>query len=249
MSDRQIRVMIVDDEPLARQGMSDYVARVDFLTETGQARTGMEAIARLDDMEVDLLLLDVQMPGLSGVELMESLRKPPAVIFTTAHPGFAVAGFELNAVDYLLKPIAFPRFLKAALKARDRLSAPTGGTLPHSTAPASAPKTLAEQDLFVREEGRVERIATADILYAESMQNYCRIHTTGESYLPLLPLRELEDALPEEYFFRIHRSYIVRLSAVEAIDGHQVRIGDKLLPVSRANREELRRRLFGGRLL
>ncbi|MEO0734186.1 MAG: response regulator, partial [Bacteroidota bacterium] len=108
-----IRTLIVDDEPLARTGLSDYVGRVDFLTEVGQARDGMETITFLEKNAVDLLLLDVQMPGLTGIDLVRSLTHPPAVVFTTAHPGFAVEGFELDAVDYLLKPIPFPRFLKA----------------------------------------------------------------------------------------------------------------------------------------
>jgi len=116
-----LKTLIVDDEPLARGGLSEYVGRVDFLAEVGQAKDGMQAIALLERLEVDLLLLDVQMPGLSGVDLLRSLSRPPGVIFTTAHPGFAVDGFELNAIDYLLKPIPFPRFLRAVLKARERL--------------------------------------------------------------------------------------------------------------------------------
>lgn len=239
-----LKTLIVDDEPLARSGLSDYVGRVDFLTEVGQAKDGMEAISLLEREETDLLLLDVQMPGLSGVDLLRSLSRPPAVIFTTAHPGFAVEGFELNAIDYLLKPIPFPRFLRAVLKVRERLSPET------SPAPAAAPeKTPPATDLFIREEGRVERLLLTDILYAESMQNYCRIHTKNGTHLPLLPLKELKEALPDDVFFQIHRSYLINLRAVDAIVGHQVRIGETLLPVSRPNREPLERKLVGGRLL
>ncbi|NJC25956.1 LytR/AlgR family response regulator transcription factor [Neolewinella antarctica] len=244
MSQLPLRVLIVDDEPLAREGMSDYVSRTDFLLEVAQARNGMEALSRVQGEDVDLILLDIQMPGLSGVELVQSLANPPAIIFTSAHPGFAVEGFELNAVDYLLKPISFPRFLKAVLKVRERsndFAAP-----PSHLAPAFTPKT---KHVFIKEEGRVERIDPATILYAESMQNYCRIHTSDGSYLPLLPLKELEGALPTSDFFRIHRSYLIRLAAVEAIVGNQVRIGAKLLPISRPNREALTERLTGGRLL
>jgi len=245
-----LKTLIVDDEPLAREGLAEYVGRVDFLTEAGRARDGMEAIGLLESMPIDLLLLDVQMPGLSGVELLRSLSRPPAVIFTTAHPGFAVEGFELDAVDYLLKPIPFPRFLKAVLKARDRLGRDAQPGSSPTLAPASAPGSETEvTDLFIREEGRVERLLLTDIRYAESMQNYCRIHTTGGTYLPLLPLKELKDALPATDFFQIHRSYLINLRAVDAIVGHQVRIGETLLPVSRPNRAELERRLVGNRLL
>ena len=137
-----LKTLIVDDEPLARTGLSEYVERVDFLTEADQARDGMEALHLIKTLEVDLLLLDVQMPGLSGTELMRSLARPPAVIFTTAHPGFAVEGFELDALDYLLKPISFPRFLRAVLKARDKLLPAAIPAAPPSSAPAASPPCL-----------------------------------------------------------------------------------------------------------
>ena len=247
-----LSVLIVDDEPLARAGLSDYVARTDFLTEVGQARNGMEALAFLERRAVDLLLLDVQMPGLSGTELLRALRNPPAVIFTTADPSFAVEGFELAAVDYLLKPIDFGRFLRAVLRARDQRSPPPPPP-PENPAPAPPPPPQAppaeREYIFVREEGRLERIRTADIRYAEAMQNYCRIHTTGRKYLPLLPLGQLLDALPEDRFVLVHRSYLVNLAHVDGMDGNQLRIWDTLLPVSRAKREEVRRRLLGDQLL
>ncbi|MEM9929777.1 MAG: LytTR family DNA-binding domain-containing protein [Bacteroidota bacterium] len=244
-----LQTLIVDDEPLARTGLSEYVERVDFLIEVGQARDGMEALHLIKTLEVDLLLLDVQMPGLSGTELMRTLTRPPAVIFTTAHPGFAVEGFELDALDYLLKPISFPRFLRAVLKARDKLLPAAIPAAPPSPAPAASPPPAKMEDLFIREEGRVERLLVKDILYAESMQNYCRIHTVHGSHLPLLPLKELIEALPASDFFQIHRSYVVNLKAVEAIVGNQVRIGAALLPVSRPNREALEKKLVGDRLL
>jgi len=245
-----LKTLIVDDEPLARSGLSDYIGRVDFLTEVGQAKDGMEAISLLERQETDLILLDVQMPGLSGVDLLRSLSRPPAVIFTTAHPGFAVEGFELNAIDYLLKPIPFPRFLRAVLKVRERLSPEASPAPSTSTAPAAAPEeTPPVTDLFIREEGRVERLLLTDILYAESMQNYCRIYTRNGTHLPLLPLKELKEALPNDDFFQIHRSYLINLKSVDAIVGHQVRIGETLLPVSRPNREALEEKLVGGRLI
>ncbi|MFK8163628.1 MAG: LytR/AlgR family response regulator transcription factor [Lewinella sp.] len=246
---KTLSTLIVDDEPLARTGLSDYVGRVDFLTEAGQARDGMEALSMIERQEIDLLLLDVQMPGLSGTELVQSLQRPPAVIFTTAHPGFAVEGFELNALDYLLKPISFPRFLKAVLKARNTLLPLADLASLPSFAPAAPPEPVVPEDLFIREEGRVERLLLKDILYAESMQNYCRIYTVHGSHLPLLPLRELLEALPTKDFFQIHRSYLINLKAVDAIVANQVRIGTQLLPISRPNREELERRLVGDRLL
>ncbi len=235
----KLSTLIVDDEPLARGGLSEFVARVDFLTEAGQCRSGMDALSFLQRQPVDLLLLDVQMPGLNGTDLVRALPEPPAVIFTTAHPSFAVEGFELHAVDYLLKPIGFPRFLRAVLRAREQI------------APASAPSSpaLEETDIFIREDGRVTRLRTAHILYAEAMQNYCRIHTTQGNFLPLLPLSQLLSSLPGDRFTQIHRSYLVNLDRVDGVEGNQVRIGDKRLPISRSKREEVMERLLGDRLL
>jgi DNA-binding LytR/AlgR family response regulator len=240
----KIATLIVDDEPLARSGMSDYVARVDFLEEAGQCRSGMEALSVLERQTVDLLLLDIQMPGLDGTELIRSLPQPPAVIFTTAHPSFAVEGFELDAIDYLLKPIGFPRFLRAVLKAKEHL-----GSSAAQPAPASAPSPPETDDIFIREDGRVTRLRTEDILYAEAMQNYSRIYTTDAHYVPLLPLRQLLSKLPEDRFVQIHRSYLVNLDRVKGVEGNQLRIGSKLLPVSRNNREHVLQRLLGDRLL
>ncbi len=236
---RPLRTLIVDDEPLAREGISSYVARTDLLTEVGQARSGMEAFKLLEDREIDLLLLDIQMPGLSGTELIRALRNPPAVIFTTAHPDFAMDGFDLNAVDYLLKPIAFPRFLRAVLKARRIIE---GVEEPTQAAPEQP------DDLFLKVDGKLERIAPLGILYAESMQNYCRIFTDKDSYLPLLPLKELLEALPQKHFFQIHRTCVVQLGAIAAIDGNQVRAGGRLLPVSRSRKADLLKAIGGDHL-
>ncbi len=240
----KIKTLIVDDEPLARSGMSDFTAQVEFMSEVGQCRSGMDALQFLERQPVDLILLDVQMPGLNGTDLVRTLPHPPAVIFTTAHPSFAVEGFDLDAVDYLLKPIGFPRFLRAALKARDLLF----GSAAALVAPRG-PSTTEEEDIFIREDGRVTRVRTEEILYAEAMQNYCRIYTTQDHYLPLLPLSQLLNNLPGDRFVQIHRSYLVNLERVDGVDGNQLRIGDRLLPISRSKREAVLQRLVGNRLL
>ncbi|MEM6398110.1 MAG: LytTR family DNA-binding domain-containing protein [Bacteroidota bacterium] len=239
-----IKTFIVEDEPLARKGISEYVDKTDFLIPVGQAADGLEALEKLQVQheDVELLLLDIQMPGLSGVDLIGALKRPPEVIFTTAHPGFAVQGFELEAVDYLLKPITYPRFFKAALKAREKLR-------PMNTAvPLKRPEND-QQELFLRLESRIERILVEDILYVESMQNYCRVVTTSGDLLPLIPLKDIEAALPEELFFQIHRSYIVALSKIESLEGNRVRIADRWLPVSRRRKERLTDKWIKGKTL
>ncbi|MEM7575613.1 MAG: LytTR family DNA-binding domain-containing protein [Bacteroidota bacterium] len=229
-----IRTLIVDDEPLAREGISAYLHQLDFLKEIGQAKNGLEAMQLLQaaDPVCELLLLDIQMPGLSGTELVETLAQPPAVVFTTAHPSFAVQGFELNALDYLLKPITFPRFLKAMLKVQRQLR-PLNNSIPPTT---TRTEKQQESAIFIRVEGRIEKVLHRDIYYIESLQNYCRIITSAGPLLPLISLKELLAQLPAEDFIQTHRSYLVRLSAISAIEGQQVRVNQDLVPVSRSRR-------------
>jgi DNA-binding LytR/AlgR family response regulator len=240
-----LRTLIVDDEPLAREGLSDYVNQVDFLTEVGQAREGLEALHLLKEHPVDLLLLDIQMPGLSGLDLIRTLRQPPLVILTTAHPSFAVEGFELDVVDYLLKPITFPRFLRAALRAQSR----HGGPAAAPAAPANPAAPEAEDHFFVRVDNRVERIRFAEIRYLEAMQNYVRIHTDRGAFLPLLTLKSCLAALPADRFLQVHKSYAVQLARVTAFEGNELHLGEATVPVSRSRRAEVEQRLLGGRLL
>lgn len=240
-----LRTLIVDDEPLARAGMSDYVSRLDWLEEAGQAANGLVALEMIQQQPVDLLLLDVQMPGLSGLDLLRSLTKPPAVILTTAHPDFAVESFDLDVVDYLLKPIAFARFLKAVLRVRERLTESTStASLPTNSAPAASP-----QPLFIKHNGRVEKVAPGAILYVESLENYCQIHTVSGTITALLTLKDLLGALPETDFLQVHRSYVVNLKHVSAGEGNQLVIGQAHVPISRSRRAEVQERIFGGRLL
>lgn len=240
-----LRTLIVDDEPLARAGMSDYVSRLDWLEETGQAANGLVALELLQKSSVDLLLLDIQMPGLSGLDLLRSLSKPPAVILTTAHPDFAVESFELDVVDYLLKPIAFARFLKAVLRARERLTEPTStAPSPTNSAPAASPEPL-----YIKHNGRVEKVDPAAVLYVESLENYCQIHTGTGTITALLALKDLLAALPADDFLQVHRSYVVNLRRVSASEGNQLVIGQARVPVSRSRRAEVQERIFGGRLL
>ena len=237
-----IRTLIVDDEPLARSGMSDYVGRLEWLAEVGQAANGLAALDFLRHTPVDLLLLDVQMPGLSGLDLVRSLTQPPAVVLTTAHPDFAVESFELDVVDYLLKPVSFARFLKAALRVRERFEEVSRSAPPVPTpAPAAAPEPV-----FIKHDGRLEKVDPATIYYAESMENYCLIYTTKGKITALLALKDLLAALPADCFLQVHRSYIVNATWVTALEGNQLILNEAYVPVSRSRRAEVEGRIFGG---
>lgn len=244
-----LRTLIVDDEPLAREGLSDYVARVDFLREIGQARDGLEALDLLKRHPADLLLLDVQMPGLSGLDLIRTLRDRPLVILTTAHPSFAVEGFDLEVVDYLLKPITFPRFLRAVNRAQALRTDPPAATGTPAAVTSNTASDTAEDHFFVRVDNRIERIRFDEIRYLEAMQNYVRIHTDRGAFLPLLTLKSCLAALPDERFMRVHKSFAVQLARVTAFEGNELYLGKDAVPVSRSRRGEVERRLLDGRLL
>lgn len=223
---RKIRCLIVDDEPVARKVLREFIERVPFLLCCGQCENAMKAEAFLKNSEADLVLLDIEMPKLSGLEWLKRTPVKPMVVLTTAFPNYALQGYELDIMDYLLKPIAFDRFLKAVQKVREYTELKdtllTGSTY-----------------LFVRSEKRIEKIEPGNILYAESVGNYVSIVLTDKKLLAYLTLKSLEAQLPAHDFIKIHQSFLVNLAKIEAIDGNRVMIGAKEIPVSRNFRDRL----------
>ena len=232
----KLQCIIVDDEPLARQGLEDYVADVDFLELQGSFRNAMEANSHLQRHTADLVFLDIKMPKISGIEWLKSLKNPPAVIFTTAYREFAVEGFELEAADYLVKPIPFNRFLKAANKARELLQKPANSGNDH------------EDWFFIREDQQFTRIRKADILFVESLKDYVFIHTPEKRHMALLSLKQVEESLTGGHFMRVHRSFLVALNKVESIEGNILQIEDHRIPMSKATRDEVYKKLVDGKL-
>jgi len=233
----KLRCIIIDDEPLARQGLEDYIADVDFLELMGSFRSAMEANSFLQENSPDLLLLDIKMPKISGLEWLQSLKNPPMVIFTTAYREHAVEGFELEAVDYLVKPISFQRFLKAVNKAK----ALSKGDQTHE-------KEEGNDWFFIKEEQQFTKIRKTDILFVESLKDYVFIHTAEKRHMALLSLKQVEESLQGGHFMRVHRSYLVALDKVEAMEGNILRIGPHHIPMSKATREEVYQRLVAGKL-
>ena len=240
-----ISCLIVDDEPLARKGLADYVDQVDFLTLAGLAEDPIEALDYLDKQAIDLLLLDIHMPKLSGLDLLRTLRNPPMVILTTAYPDYALEGFRLEVLDYLVKPITFPRFLQAVRRARKNAGRRETGS---PTAAAELPPAGPDY-FFVRSDGRIERIYFDELLYAESMQNYVFLHTTRGRLTALMSMKQLLEELPEQRFLRVHKSFSVQLKHVTSVDQTRLWIGECEIPVSRARREEVVRAVVGDRLI
>lgn len=239
----KLKTLVIDDEPLAREGMVGYVEQVSFLELVQACEHPLEAMETLSQGGIDLLLLDIQMPHLSGIEFLKSLSQPPLTIFTTAYPSYALEGYQLEILDYLVKPITFPRFMQAVQKAlrQHQLLYPSSG--------APEPQTDAADHFFVKCDNQYEKILYEDILFVEALQNYVSIYTTAQKYTALLTLKAVEESLPASQFMRVHRSYLVSIEKVQSLRGHELLIDAFRVPVSRAHREAVHERIVQDRLL
>lgn len=235
-----IKSLVIDDEPVARKGIASYVEQTPFLHLAGTAKSALEANDFLRENEVDLLFLDIEMPDLTGVEFMRSLKNPPAVIFTTAYRDYATEGFELDAVDYLVKPISMQRFLKAANKALANFE--------KEQATLSVVEPSNKDHFFIKSDGQYIKIKLEDVLFFESERDYIFIHTQQKRYMTLLTLKQLEQELPKEKFIRVHRSFIISLDKVDSLEGNLIYIKDKRIPVSRAMQDAVFKLLVEGKL-
>jgi DNA-binding LytR/AlgR family response regulator len=239
----KINCIIIDDEPLARKGMKEYVGDIDFLNLTGEFETALKAVEVLNAGMAQLIFLDIQMPKINGLEFLKTLKQAPPVIFTTAYPQHALEGFELNALDYLVKPISFNRFLKAALKAKEYYEMRQQNSFGESG-------ISKEQDyFFVKSDSRLIRIAFDDILFVEALQNYVTIYTKDKKYITYLTFKSVEEYLPVDKFIKTHKSYIVSVSKIDSIEGNDLRIGNQHIPISRNEKEEVMQKILKGKFL
>lgn len=221
----KLKTIAIDDEPLALRLVSEYVNKTPFLELVAALDNPLDAIEFLSTQSVDLVLVDIQMPDLTGIEFVRSLENAPKVIFTTAYEKYALEGFKLNAIDYLLKPFSYEEFLKAVQKARKQTELEAG--IPHSI-------EANNQFLFLKSEYKIRRINFNDILYIEGLKDYIKVYTIGEDkpVLSLSSMKALEQKLPEDKFMRVHRSFIVNLERIEVIERSRIVFGKTYIPVS-----------------
>jgi DNA-binding LytR/AlgR family response regulator len=235
----KIRCLVIDDEPPAIEVLKKHIAKLPALELMGTAYNAVDGLALVQGKSIDLLLLDIQMPKILGTDFIRTLKKPPKIIFTTAYRKYAVEGFELDAVDYLLKPISFERFLKAVNKVMD---------LQLKGSEASSPTELGKinQNRFMhfKVDRKIQKILLDDILYIESLKDYIRVVTTSKTIVSKQSISSLEERLPKDSFIRIHRSYIVALNKIDSSTKELIEIGKKELPVSRMYRNELSKMLI-----
>jgi two-component system, LytTR family, response regulator len=230
----KINCIAIDDEPLALEIIADYCSKVNFLNLVKTFVNPVESIEFLRTEKIDLVFLDIQMEELSGIQLLNALKHKPFVIFTTAYDSYAIQGFDLDVVDYMLKPISFERFIKGVNKVCERMQ--MDGHSPLSNDPQKV-KNHENTFFFVKTETRMERIENSDVLYVEGMGDYWRIVTKTRRIMTLMNAKKLEEVLHEPQFCRVHKSFFVALDKIESIERNRIKITDKYIPVSETYRK------------
>lgn len=230
----KMRCIIVDDEPMARKSLQRLCEKLDTIDIIATFENAENALQFLEIEIIDLLFLDVEMPGLSGIELLEQLPVMPIVILTTTKTEYAFEAYQHQVCDYLKKPIAFPRLQQAIIKAFD---------IHQKNTSISTPIANNNDDIFVKTEGRFVRIKFEEILYIESIGDYLRIKTLKSSYMVHSTIKAIEEKLPPDKFIKVHRAYIVSLSKIVDIEDNTIVVGDKVIPVSRAHRPILKNKI------
>ena len=237
----KISCIIIDDEPLARKGLREYITDIDFLRLEAEFDNALAATELLKRGGADLLLLDIQMPKITGVDFLRSLKNAPPVIFTTAYPQFAIDGFDLNALDYLVKPVSFDRFLKAAMKAREYYELREKNKANSNTENRAF--------FFVKADNKLVKILFDELLFAEALQNYVVIHTRAKKYITYLTFKSVEEYLPADRFIKTHKSYLVSAEKIDSIEGNIIRLGTHDIPISRNLKDEVMEKLLNGKFL
>jgi DNA-binding LytR/AlgR family response regulator len=226
---KNFRCLILDDEPLAIDVIENYLQRLDNI-DIQRCENPIEAFKLLQTEKFDLIFLDIQMPFLTGIDFLKTIKNPPAIIITTAYRDYAVEGFELEVLDYLVKPISFPRFMKAFERAFKH-SVPGNDTPENAAQPGN-------EYLFLKVDRKFVKVLLQDILYIESLKDYIRVKTKAGTYVSYQSLSSITEKLPADKFVRVHRSFTVAVDKIDAIDGNGIEIDGKSIPVSREHRQE-----------
>jgi len=231
----QLRTIIADDEPIARRGMEEELKEIDFISIAGIAEDSFQAMQLIVTLQPDLLLLDIEMPGLNGLELIKSLESPPMVIITTAYPEYALEGYVLDVMDYLIKPIDFHRLLKACSKAKEFYQL---------RQQATGPDSGKVEYFFIKCNGKHEKVGFSEILFVEAADNYIVIHLPGKKMMTYQTLKNMEAMLPPARFMKVHKSFIVAVDKVTGFEGHELTVQQFRIPVSRNLKENVLARII-----
>ncbi len=221
-----LKCIIVDDEPLAIKILEKYISKLPNVKIEATCEDALEALTIIKSKKIDLIFLDINMPKLSGISFVRALKNPPLIIFTTAYPEYAVEGFELEAVDYLLKPFSFERFLKAVEKAEGKLTS------------SQEEHWVGNEHIFIKSDKKLFRVLFDEILYLEAYGDYVKVHTRKKMLLTKQKLTVLAKGLPDKEFIQSHRSFIISIKAIDYIEGNSVQIAGNKLPISAGNRQK-----------
>lgn len=233
----KLKCLILEDEPIARRGMEEYVLEIPFLELSASCDSTMKATPLLIESKIDLLLLDIQLPVLSGIDFLKTLKNPPQVIFTTAYSEYALESYALDVIDYLVKPIPFDRFLKATKKAFE-----------YQVLVQKAGTSTSADYFFIKVNHLFEKVNYSEVLYVESMQNYCIVQTHSRKLITYHTLSGLARQLPDQLFLKVHKSFIVAVEKISALDGNELTIGTHKIPISRSLKEEVMKKVMEGKL-
>ncbi|UZR97230.1 LytR/AlgR family response regulator transcription factor [Chondrinema litorale] len=235
----KIKCLVIDDEFPARKGLEDYINDVSFLELVGLCENALIANEIIQEQQIDLIFLDINMPKLNGLEFLKSLDSPPLTIFTTAYREFAIESYDLKAVDYLMKPIPFSRFMSAVNKAKELIELKNTNTKPST-----------ENHFFIKEDGNLVKILFEDILFIEAMQDYVKISmkNINNPHVALISLKSIEQQLPSNAFIRVHKSFIIAIEKVERIEGNLLHIREKVIPIAKNLREKVLNAIVGDKL-
>jgi DNA-binding LytR/AlgR family response regulator len=230
-----IKCIITDDEPIARKGLQGYIDKIDFLELAGVCEDAIQLNSLLKQQPVDLLFLDIEMPYVTGIDFLKNTPQAPKVIFTTAYEQYAIKGYELDVLDYLLKPISFERFLKAANKAYDYF--------------AGASVNQANY-LFIKTDNKLEKVNLHELLFVEAMENYVALYTVDKKLITHSTLKALQEKLPLNQFIQPHKSYLVNMQCIQSIEGNMLHVAGKYqIPISKYQKEEVMERIVNNKLL
>lgn len=243
----KIRCLIVDDEFPARILLKEFIDKVPNLELVGSCKSGLEALPIIQGGDVDLMFLDIQMPDITGLNFLKMLPVRPLVVFTTAYSDYAIESYQLDVLDYLLKPFSFDRFMQCVGKAMQRV----GESRKRASQPVAAPATPEPADpnngvLIVKADHKIHRVRLDDVVYIEGLREYVTIYCKGEKIITLESLRNLEDTLPPALFMRVHKSYIVRIDKIKALYGAQLKLDgvEPYIPIGKSYKDVVQERLF-----
>ncbi len=236
----KLKCVIIDDEPIARKLMEEFISDIEFLELVGQAENPMKAITLLDNNVVDLIFLDINMPVINGINFLKNSNYSSSIIMTTAYAEHAVEAFSLDVLDYLVKPIPFERFLKACNKAKQV----------YETKMQMAKSPQSHDDhFFIKCDTQIEKVLYDDLLYAESMMNYVLLYTATRKMIVYITLKSLEDQLPSGLFVKVHKSFIVNRKKIKSIEGNMISIGSEKITISQNLREKVLNEILRDRMI